>query len=176
MGTRGLYGFYYKGRYYLVYNHWDSYPNGLGMKLVAELVDWFKAGKDIDGLKESLSKIKFVSDCGDGNSPWIKRGAPTEEDIEALKPWTDLTVSNQTDQEWYCLLRKTQGSLTKVLDCGYMLLREGYNCPKDWDDIFIEWVYVVDLDNAEFIAYEGSEEVCRSPIDKVSETIFLKMH
>ena len=39
MGTRGLYGFYYKHNYYLIYNHCDSYPEGgLGDDLIKEII------------------------------------------------------------------------------------------------------------------------------------------
>jgi hypothetical protein len=37
MGTRGLYGFRYKGKYYLVYNHYDSYYSHLGNILLKEI-------------------------------------------------------------------------------------------------------------------------------------------
>ena len=37
MGTRGFYGFRYKGRYILFYNHWDSYCDGLGNQILDEL-------------------------------------------------------------------------------------------------------------------------------------------
>lgn len=37
MGTRGYFGFFYKGKYYLIYNHYDSYPSYLGKKLVEEI-------------------------------------------------------------------------------------------------------------------------------------------
>lgn len=37
MGTRGLFGFRYKGKYYLIYNHWDSYYSHLGNKLLKEI-------------------------------------------------------------------------------------------------------------------------------------------
>ena len=37
MGTRGLRVYRYRKRYYALYNHWDSYPEGLGDKIVAEI-------------------------------------------------------------------------------------------------------------------------------------------
>jgi len=42
MGTRGLFGFR-RGRYYVVYNHFDSYPSGLGFQLWKEIDEYFNA-------------------------------------------------------------------------------------------------------------------------------------
>jgi hypothetical protein len=40
MGTRGNYIFLYKGKYYIFYNHFDSYMTGLGADIVKELRSW----------------------------------------------------------------------------------------------------------------------------------------
>ncbi|KZW03039.1 hypothetical protein EXIGLDRAFT_728575 [Exidia glandulosa HHB12029] len=37
MGTRGLWAYRWRRRYYTTYNHWDSYPSGLGSDLVAKI-------------------------------------------------------------------------------------------------------------------------------------------
>lgn len=37
MGTRGLLFVRFHGRYYVYYNHWDSYPEGLGDAIVQEI-------------------------------------------------------------------------------------------------------------------------------------------
>jgi hypothetical protein len=37
MSTRGYFGFFYKGKYYLMYNHYDSFPSFLGRMLVEEI-------------------------------------------------------------------------------------------------------------------------------------------
>ena len=34
MGTRGLLGLIVEGKRHAAYNHWDSYPSGLGAKIV----------------------------------------------------------------------------------------------------------------------------------------------
>lgn len=53
MGTRGLYTFKYKGKYYIFYNHWDSYPEGgLGDKIVEEL-----KGVDLDEMRRLVEMI-----------------------------------------------------------------------------------------------------------------------
>jgi hypothetical protein len=59
MATRGLFGFFYKGKYYVVFNHFDSYPEGLGRKIVKELKEALK-----DGLIrwiQLLSQIKIIN-------------------------------------------------------------------------------------------------------------------
>jgi hypothetical protein len=53
MGTRGLYVFKYKGFHYIFYNHWDSYPEWLGKKIVEEL-KYLK----LDRVRELLTRIK----------------------------------------------------------------------------------------------------------------------
>jgi len=40
MGTRGNYIFRYKGKYYIFYNHYDSYMTGLGADIVKDLRSW----------------------------------------------------------------------------------------------------------------------------------------
>lgn len=52
MGTRGNYIFRYKGKYYIFYNHWDSYFDGLGDLIVKELRSWTAA--DFDNAKKLL--------------------------------------------------------------------------------------------------------------------------
>ena len=39
MGTHGLFGFFYQGRFYVVYNHFDSYEDGLGWESGDSLFD-----------------------------------------------------------------------------------------------------------------------------------------
>lgn len=52
MGTRGNYIFRYKGKYYVFYNHWDSYFDGLGDLIVKELRSWTAA--EFDNAKKLL--------------------------------------------------------------------------------------------------------------------------
>nr|CAG8535393.1 5536_t:CDS:1 [Entrophospora candida] len=57
MGTRGLYCFLYKGVYYIIYNHWDSYPKGLGEALLRQL-----QGFSLEELRERLVNSIIVCD------------------------------------------------------------------------------------------------------------------
>lgn len=55
MGTRGAVGFYKDGKEKVGYNHWDSYPSGLGQVVVNYL-----KGKTIDELKKFCDEIKLT--------------------------------------------------------------------------------------------------------------------
>lgn len=44
MGTSGLFGFVYNGKYYVVYNHYDSYPDGLGQDIINEIKKMLDGG------------------------------------------------------------------------------------------------------------------------------------
>lgn len=71
MGTRGLFGFYYKKKYYLVYNHLDSYPSGLGETLLREIIEMIK-NNEIEKWIEMLTNIKIVYET-DENEDWYKK-------------------------------------------------------------------------------------------------------
>lgn len=54
MGTRGFRIIKFRGRYWIFYNHWDSYPNGLGKSLVdgipadpEEYQKWLQSQRDV---------------------------------------------------------------------------------------------------------------------------------
>jgi hypothetical protein len=59
MGTHGLYGFYYNGKLYLIYNRWDSYPSGLGSTLVNEIKEALKDGT-FENWKNLLIKAVII--------------------------------------------------------------------------------------------------------------------
>lgn len=158
MGTRGLFGFRWKGVYYLMYNHWDSYPSGLGRALLEELLkavwrEWFRM----------FRRLRLIRD----EDPVRKK------DIRRLEKWTDLTVGSQTTQDWYCLLRKCQGSMKAVLESGYMLLHGEYRHPHEWNDVFIEYVYVVNFDNGMFEWFDGAHQLGAARLNRLPPDLFL---
>jgi hypothetical protein len=99
MGTRGFKVYRYKGRYFVQYNHMDSYPEGLGVNLIGGI------------------------------------------------PWADATPGQF--QKWLTATRKAVENRMREL--------EGGNDSRKWvtdeqpvNDLFIEWVYELDLDNLVF--------------------------
>lgn len=146
MGTRGFFGFYYKGKYYLIFNHYDSYPEWLGRIIVSEL----KVAIDRNRLEEwklRLDGIKVVTD----DIP------PTEQDIERLKEYTNTAVSRQTVYDWYCLVHKCQGSLETVLDSGYIYKHA--DTPEECWASWTECGYVINLDMKKLEFYQSDADV-----------------
>jgi hypothetical protein len=139
VSTRGFIGFVANGRETIAYNHSDSYPSYLGAKALdfARYLDL----SGVDYWREKAANIKHVSDAVE----------PTQADIKALLPYTNVGVSGKSLDDWYCLLRETQGSPRMILECGYAE-HDG-----DWplDSLFCEWGYLFDLDAETFEVYKG---------------------
>jgi hypothetical protein len=162
MGTRGNYGFVHKGKVYVMYNHYDSYPErpGLGWTLVHEIL-W----ANLERWKTALETIRVTSD----------EPAPTKKDIEALRESTDTNVDNGSLKNWYVLTRKNQGSAVRVLQSGYL-----HGTCRDLADDFAmdqgDWGYLMDFDKDTFriwvLGEERPELGCR--LSQISETMFDK--
>lgn len=136
MGTRGFITFVINGTEKTTYNHWDSYPSGLGETVLSWLKD-----AELDEARRLAAELVMV----DGNTP------PTSEQIERLRPHTDLSVSRQSADDWYCLLRGTQGDPAAILAAGFSVDASGFPA----DSLYAEWGYVVDFDTQTFELYEG---------------------
>jgi hypothetical protein len=102
MGTRGLYGFVHKEKEYLTYSHFDSYPGGLGLGLLA----WARGVKDwreVAGRVESLTLVDADKE-------------PTPEQAERVRSVTNPGVS--TGRDWYSALREAQAISTPPSESG----------------------------------------------------------
>jgi hypothetical protein len=129
MGTRGFIVFVRKGKWYAMYQHYDAYD--MWHNLSNQIADLMEK-HTIDELLALFDEVQWH----DGTVP------PTPEEIELLKESTDLSVSHRSDSDWYCLLRKNQGSLTKTLECGHAMGDSGEGEVPD----FGEMTCVVDFD------------------------------
>lgn len=139
MGTRGLIIIRYNGQYYVMYNHFDSYQSCLGRNLIKEIKCAIE-NNTYYFWKNMLLKCVYITENTE----------VTNNDIEQLKKCTDLTVSRQSDKDWYCLTRGLQGSIVKPLCAGYILLHSAVNTNYPGLDLFIEYIYILDLDNDVF--------------------------
>lgn len=139
MGTRGAIGFRIDGQDKIAYNHFDSYPDGLGRDAVEFIREWLAEGRD---KMRKVARAVAVIDT---------KTKPTEAQKERLATVADLGVSERSLDDWYCLLRKIQGDLGGYLKYG--VIPDGHDFMQD--SLFCEWAYVVNLDEFTFEVYRG---------------------
>ena len=91
MSTRGATGFIADGKWYVTYNHSDSYPEWLGMRVL----EFCKTEVFWNKVKENVKKVILVNEDA----------KPTKKEIKAYSDFSDTKVGLQTLESWYCLLR-----------------------------------------------------------------------
>lgn len=137
MSTRGAIGIRVSGVDKVSYNHFDSYPDGLGEQFVEQV----KALRERPNLKEQAIALRLVNE----DTP------PTDDDIVRLSQSADTSVSTQKLTEWHVLLREMQGDLTAMLDAGVMI--DGADFLSD--SLFCEYAYILNLDDGVLEFYQG---------------------
>jgi len=136
------------------YNHFDSYPDGLGL----QILDFIREVEDDAELKEIAGRIELI----DQNVP------PTPEQIEVCREagTIDLKVSEQSERDWYCLLRNAQGDLSgfrKTADnqspLPFMIDSHLFM----GDSLFCEWGYILNTDTGNLEVYKGFNKDAGAP-------------
>ena len=136
MSTRGFIGFVEGDKEYITYNHSDSYPSGVGKGVL----EWLKCAIDsVDAIRQRVRTVQFVD----------ATKKPTPKQRAELRDKYHQNVS--TGDDWYAVLRGTQGDPAEILACGYMT--DGRDFPLD--SVWCEWGYLIDLDAETFEVYCG---------------------
>lgn len=143
MGTRGLFGVFVNGKSKLMYNHFDSYPECLGIKVLRDVKSLLQE-KGLVWMKKRAEELNQIN----------QYSTPTEKQIQELEPYTDLGVSDRSVYDWYCLFRHLQGELAEVFKIGYIL--DSPNFIRD--SLFCEWCYVLNLDGDKLEVYVGFQK------------------
>lgn len=158
MGTRGCYGFEINGKKKVMYNHYDSYPEGLGHDIIYQIKDTINLDK-IDLYRQRVAKIVLVDE----------NKKPSPRLIEKYRDKSDTSVSTGSLEDWYCLLRKAQGDLTLYLrgEVKHMIDCSGaFKKPKkDEYGTWTEYAYVINFDTLQldfYIAIEGYQQKIKS--------------
>ena len=132
MGTRGLWGFKKQvlhNDYYhkVTYNHMDSYPSWLGSKVVR-----FVQETDTETLRQICDKIILVDQDFPAN----------QEQIDECKQFANSGVDDGKWDNWYVLLRETQGcpELYRDTDLRYMI--NGFAL---LSDLMCEYAYIINV-------------------------------
>jgi hypothetical protein len=139
MGTRGFIGIVIDGDVKISYNHYDSYPEGMGLSVLG----WVTANRhaltcgthrDVSGGPVDLArKLQVVS----------SDSVPTPAQIKRLTRFANLGVSEQSVNDWYCLLRECQGDIAATLEAGVIVDASAFPA----DSLFAEWGYIIDMDD-----------------------------
>jgi len=143
MSTRGAIGFRIDGEDKISYNHSDSYPDWLGKSFVKQARKLAK----VPDLADKVRKLQMVD----------QNDTPTQEQLESLKKAgivPNLNVGNQSENDWYCLLRDNQGDLIQTLKTG-IAIDSG---PFIVDSLFCEYAYIINLDTRKVEFYRGFQE------------------
>lgn len=137
MSTRGAWGIKRGGKIIVQYNHFDSYPTGLGKQIVEDLNEWYKDAPEewIKRLNEVLDEVEVIDE--------EKTPQPTEEQLQYIR---DEGINfDENHKEWLYVLSKLQGRVLPYL--------KGFKYFLDWgvewlnDKLFCEWAYIFNLDN-----------------------------
>lgn len=143
MSTRGVVGFVADGVWKVTYNHGDSYPEWLGMRVL----EFCKSITDWDKVKENVRKVVLVD----------SRSVASEELQKRYTKFCNLGVSLQKADEWYCLLREAQGEkgLYAIANGELEHMIDSHEFMAD--SLFCEWGYVVDLDKMVLRVYKSAD-------------------
>lgn len=140
MSTRGFIGLVHNGQTTITYNHSDSYPTWLGCKVAK-----FIQGADLERIAALLPGLVQVDE--------IDKPSPEQlADLKARGFWQDVS----TGDDWYAALRSAQGDILAYLEAGYIPSMSPEVIQKS--DIFIEWGYLIDLDERVLRIYSGAKE------------------
>ncbi|CAF9940890.1 hypothetical protein IMSHALPRED_002210 [Imshaugia aleurites] len=144
MGTRGYKLIRFRGRYYRYYNHYDSYPDSFGAGLVSEIP------RDPEGYQKWLAKQRAKA------SEW-------DSALENFLHVKRLNAEGTNDQEPDGQHSDAASEASKGA-----LLHWSYDVGGDVDelplpsympifnDVLIEWIYVLDLDREIFSIDHGA--------------------
>lgn len=144
MGTRGLYGLRKNGKDKTSYNHFDSYPTGLGTDILNFIRNHSNAA-----LNEFYDCIIMVNE----------RSKPTDEEKTncSKNHSIDLNVSSGSVDDWYCLLRNVQGNLEALFQWESPYMIDNRDFIKD--SLFCEYAYIINLDTNMLEYYKGFQHV-----------------
>lgn len=142
MSTRGFVGFVVDGVEKIQYVHSDAYPGGVG----EDVLSWLRGVAKNDALDAVVAQARALRVVTYGTRA-------TPDDVARLATYADYAVGSGERNDWYCLLRGTQGYLDLVLEAG--VVEDASEFPLN--SASAEWGYLVNLDDREFEVYRGCQ-------------------
>lgn len=137
MSSRGVYGFRRNGVDKITYSHSCSYPTILGESILK-----FIKSTPVEEMDSIFEKIIMINE----------ENKPTKEQIEECKEYFDSSIRDNNIEDWYCLLRKSQGTLMPYKeDLKYMIDSEDFIK----SSLQCEWGWIINLDTNQLEVYIG---------------------
>ena len=143
MSTRGAYGFRIDGADKVTYNHFDSYPEGLGEDIVR-----FIRSTPYEEMVRAARSIVLVSETD----------KPTPEQFNHCREYflrCHGTPLPDPSWDWYNVLRSVQGDLFAYLN-GLCYMIDDHDFLRD--SLLCEWAYIINLDSRTFEVYRGFQK------------------
>ncbi|TAQ87032.1 hypothetical protein B7494_g4649 [Chlorociboria aeruginascens] len=159
MGTNGLIGLITRGARHAAFNMYDSYPTGLGQDIVAFLLAL--KPEEYSEMDRLISAITWVD----------RKSTPPVELQERYEKagFSDLQVSRQRLDDWYCLLRNIQGEkLLPAIKAGLV----GHLCEEIEflkDGLFCEWAYFIDFENQKLEVWNAAKMFDEITFEKLGD-------
>ena len=151
MRTQGSFGYKIGRKMRLMSVQYDA--DMLWQTCVREIFVLMKHFGSVDLLREAFENLHQ------------SKNKPKPDAIEKCKPYTDLSVSSQSQREedWYCLTRNCQHSFINILDSGYFLNNGDKSGP----------IFLLDF-NTNSVRFYGivskkEEEYDKATIDEIME-------
>jgi hypothetical protein len=162
MGTRGTWGVKWQGKEYLFYNHFDSYPEGLGQEMLRTL-----QMVTIDQIKKAIENAVVVEHEGEATEEQFERYKKIIAKLgDTVPDEAQAKLYGRTTRTWYLLLRDYQ-MMPEVYLSGTMPFWPLENEFIE-DGLFCEFGYVLDLDAEELVMYmSGRDRRMSFPFDQI---------
>ena len=147
MSTRGLYGFRKDGVDKTTYNHYDSYPEGLGFAIAQ-----FCANTSEEEMNRIFDAIVMVRE---GDEMTEEQAAFCEK-----HGLSDTGVSTGSRFDWYCALNRAQGKPELLKE---LVEKEGFafmldDCGFIRDSLWCEYAYIINLDTHMLEFWKGFQQ------------------
>ena len=142
MTTRGLTGFRYKEKDKLAYNHADSHPDSLGLKVLRELRDV----KNWTAVRDRIGSLIPVPE----QRKLDEHSSMAETEIRRAFP--DLKYRYKP-RNFYDLYQPLQGTLKPYMDGKLMFMPDSSDFINN--SLFCEWAYVANLDSNKYEIWKG---------------------
>lgn len=125
------------------YCQWDGYPEGQGVDILASL-----RALNLENLKNCVMKCKYITPS-EFNEKWVACGAEPNSEVVSME------VSKRFREKYPELHRDTGAKVIEII----AKHPEGIALNNDLafanDDVFCEWVYVIDLDRMVLETYDS---------------------